>query len=58
MNTCIKDSSVSCPFRSCIAGSVEACNYKSGRFTSRSTKAGHLSRAVLSGKKFSRSCSF
>jgi hypothetical protein len=35
---CRFDRSVSCPFSSCIAHSIESCNLRSGRFTQRFSK--------------------
>lgn len=38
LNRCCRDSSVSCPYRACIARGIEECNFKSGRFTERLSK--------------------
>jgi hypothetical protein len=38
LSNCVRDSSVKCPFIRCIAGSIEFCNIKSGRFTPRGSK--------------------
>jgi hypothetical protein len=40
MASCFACNAVSCPFSTCIAGSIESCNFKSGRFTRRSVKVG------------------
>lgn len=51
MGQCIVDSSVSCPFRSCIAGSIEACNVRSGRFSPRGSKVDY---SFLKSRRFKR----
>ena len=52
--SCRFDSSVVCPFRYCIAGSIERCNVKSGRFTARTrgSVSGVANPVVLSPSKY------
>lgn len=52
VHACIRDGSVSCPFSTCIGGTIEGCNFSSGRYSRRLSRGSVINFAVLRGAKF------